>query len=61
VLHIGRVLDLSAGQCYTACDCASQSCISHEGLSSTFISPGLWPSNSLDMNPADYKILGIML
>ena len=25
-----------------------------------FISPGLWPPNSPDLNPVDYKIWGIM-
>jgi len=25
-----------------------------------FIGPDLWPPNSLDLNPADYKIWGVM-
>ena len=25
-----------------------------------FISPGLWPSNSLDLNPVDYEIWAVM-
>jgi len=27
---------------------------------STFISPDLWPLNSPDLNPVDYKISGVM-
>ena len=52
--YVRRLLHIPAGQCI----CTPSSCYDVE--TPDFIGPDVWPANSPDLNPVDYRIWGLI-
>ena len=56
--RVERVLYFSTGQ--RSCTSGTWHCATSRASNTGFIPPDLWPPNSPDLNPVDYKIWGVV-